>query len=93
MNYAEESLRLHEAWGGKIEVTARVPVATRDDLSLAYTPGVARLPGNPKGRQPVLRPDPAAQPRAVVTDGSPSWAWATSGPRRYAGDGGQMRAV
>ena len=42
MNYAEESLRLHEAWGGKIEVTARVPVATRDDLSLAYTPGVAQ---------------------------------------------------
>lgn len=42
MNYAEESLRLHEAWGGKIEVTARVHVATRDDLSLAYTPGVAQ---------------------------------------------------
>ena len=42
MNYADESLRLHEAWGGKIEVTARVPVATRDDLSLAYTPGVAQ---------------------------------------------------
>ena len=42
MNYAEESIRLHEAWGGKIEVTARVPVATRDDLSLAYTPGVAQ---------------------------------------------------
>ena len=41
MNYAEESLRLHGEWKGKIEVVSRVPVATKDDLSLAYTPGVA----------------------------------------------------
>ena len=41
MDYAKESLRLHEEWGGKIEVVATVPVATKDDLSLAYTPGVA----------------------------------------------------
>ncbi|MBP3877953.1 MAG: NAD-dependent malic enzyme [Lachnospiraceae bacterium] len=41
MNYAEESLKLHGEWKGKIEVIARVPVATKDDLSLAYTPGVA----------------------------------------------------
>ena len=42
MDYAKESLRLHERWQGKIEVTATVPVATKDDLSLAYTPGVAQ---------------------------------------------------
>ncbi len=42
MNYAEESLRLHGQWKGKIEVTATVPVATKEDLSLAYTPGVAQ---------------------------------------------------
>ena len=41
MNYAEESLRLHGEWKGKIEVVSRVPVKTKDDLSLAYTPGVA----------------------------------------------------
>ena len=41
MNYAEESLRLHGQWKGKIEVVSTVPVNTRDDLSLAYTPGVA----------------------------------------------------
>lgn len=41
MDYAKESLRLHEEWKGKIEVIATVPVATKDDLSLAYTPGVA----------------------------------------------------
>ena len=42
MDYAKESLRLHEQWQGKIEVVANVPVATKEDLSLAYTPGVAQ---------------------------------------------------
>lgn len=42
MDYAKESLRLHEEWRGKIEVTATVPVANKEDLSLAYTPGVAQ---------------------------------------------------
>ncbi|MBR4457996.1 MAG: NADP-dependent malic enzyme [Clostridia bacterium] len=42
MNYAEESLRLHAQWQGKIEVISKVPVQTKDDLSLAYTPGVAQ---------------------------------------------------
>ena len=42
MDYAKESLRLHGEWKGKIEVIATVPVATKEDLSLAYTPGVAQ---------------------------------------------------
>ena len=42
MDYAKESLRLHNEWKGKIEVVATVPVATKEDLSLAYTPGVAQ---------------------------------------------------
>ena len=42
MNYAEESLKLHYQWKGKIEVICRSPLETRDDLSLAYTPGVAQ---------------------------------------------------
>lgn len=42
MDYAKESLRLHREWKGKIEVNATVPVETKDDLSLAYTPGVAQ---------------------------------------------------
>ena len=42
MNYAEESLKLHEQWNGKIEVVSRVKLETKDDLSLAYTPGVAQ---------------------------------------------------
>ena len=42
MDYAKESLRLHGEWKGKIEMVTRVPVKTKDDLSLAYTPGVAQ---------------------------------------------------
>ena len=42
MDYAKESLRLHNEWKGKIEVVTRVPVENKDDLSLAYTPGVAQ---------------------------------------------------
>lgn len=38
MDYAKESLRLHGEWKGKIEMVTRVPVKTKDDLSLAYTP-------------------------------------------------------
>ncbi len=42
MDYAKESLRLHEQAGGKIEVIATVPVKSKEDLALAYTPGVAQ---------------------------------------------------
>lgn len=42
MDYAKESLRLHGDWKGKIEVVTTVPVENKDDLSLAYTPGVAQ---------------------------------------------------
>ena len=41
MDYAKESLRLHREWKGKIEVVSTVPTKNEDDLSLAYTPGVA----------------------------------------------------
>jgi len=42
MDYAKESLRLHGEWKGKIEMVTRCPVSTKQDLSLAYTPGVAQ---------------------------------------------------
>ena len=42
MDYAKESLKLHYDWKGKIEVRATVPVESKQDLSLAYTPGVAQ---------------------------------------------------
>lgn len=42
MSIAEESLKKHYEWNGKIEVITRCPIETREDLSLAYTPGVAQ---------------------------------------------------
>ena len=42
MDYAKESLKKHAQWGGKIEVISTVPCNTKEDLSLAYTPGVAQ---------------------------------------------------
>jgi len=71
MDYAKESLRLHTEWKGKIEVTATVPVATKDDLSLAYTPGVAQpcleIQKNPARSYELTRRHNLC---AVITDGS-----------------------
>ena len=41
MDYAKEALRLHAKWNGKLETIPKMPIKTRDDLSIAYTPGVA----------------------------------------------------
>ena len=41
MDYAKEAMKKHREWKGKIEVTTKVPLETKDDLSIAYTPGVA----------------------------------------------------
>lgn len=41
MDYAKEALRLHKEWNGKLETVPKMKIETRDDLSLAYTPGVA----------------------------------------------------
>ena len=71
MDYLKEASRLHGEWNGKIEVVSRVSVNNKDDLSLAYTPGVA---------QPCLeiKDDPSKSYEltrrwnmcAVITDGS-----------------------
>lgn len=47
--YAKESLKLHYRLRGKLETVPKLPVANKDDLSLAYTPGVAAPPRNRKG--------------------------------------------
>ena len=71
MDYAKESLRLHVQWGGKIEVNTRVPVSTKDDLSLAYTPGVAQpcleIQRDPDKSYTLTRRHNLC---AVITDGS-----------------------
>ena len=71
MDYAKESLRLHQEWRGKIEVIATVPVESRDDLSLAYTPGVAQpcleIQKDPDKSYELTRRHNLC---AVITDGS-----------------------
>ena len=42
MNYAEESLKLHYQWHGKLDTVPKMEIRSKDDLSLAYTPGVAQ---------------------------------------------------
>ncbi len=42
MDYAQESLKLHARWRGKLDIVPKMAVATKQDLSLAYTPGVAQ---------------------------------------------------
>ena len=41
MNYAEESLKLHYQWKGKLDIRPKMAVTSKEELSLAYTPGVA----------------------------------------------------
>jgi len=68
---AKESLKKHAEWGGKIEVVSRVPVKSREDLSLAYTPGVAQpcleIQKNPNLSYELTRRKNMV---AVITDGS-----------------------
>ena len=71
MNYGEISLKVHEEKKGKINVTSKVPVETRDDLSTAYTPGVAepckRINEN---KENVYKYTSKGNLVAVVTDGT-----------------------
>ena len=71
MNYYEESLKMHEANKGKLEVVSKVPVTNKDDLSIAYTPGVAQpcleIAKNPAD---AYKYTIKANTVAVVSDGS-----------------------
>lgn len=71
MNYSELSLEMHEKFTGKMETVSKVPIETRDDLSTAYTPGVAepcrRINENPSD---VYRYTIKANTIAVVSDGT-----------------------
>lgn len=71
MDYAKESLRRHKQWGGKIEIVARAPVSSKEDLSLAYTPGVAR-PCLEIQKDPAMSYELTRRHNlcAVITDGS-----------------------
>lgn len=71
MNYSEESLKKHYEWRGKIGIECKIPLDTRDDLALAYTPGVAE-PCLEINRDPEKSFELTARSNlvAVVTDGT-----------------------
>ena len=71
MNYAEESLKLHYQWKGKLDTVPKMKVENSDDLSLAYTPGVAR-PCIEIQKNPALSYELTGRGNtvAVITDGS-----------------------
>lgn len=82
MNYSEEALKLHAAKKGKIEVVSKVPVKTRDDLSTAYTPGVAepcrKIHENPAD---VYKYTAKGNLVAVVSDGTAVLGLGDIGPK------------
>ena len=71
MDVYEKSLQLHEQWAGKLSTVPKCPVKSREDLSLAYTPGVAepcrRIADNPAD---VYKYTQKGNTVAVVSDGS-----------------------
>ena len=71
MGIREDSLKKHYEWNGKIEVISRAPIKTREDLSLAYTPGVAEaclvIKDNPDKSYELTRRNNLV---AVITDGT-----------------------
>lgn len=82
MNYAAKSLKLHEAHVGKLEMKSKVPVKSREDLSLAYTPGVAepcrKIHANASD---VYRYTSKGNMVAVVTDGTAVLGLGDIGPK------------
>ena len=81
MNVSERSLKKHEEWQGKIEVVTRCPIETREDLSLAYTPGVAAacldIQANPDRSYDLTRRHNLV---AVITDGTAVLGLGNIGP-------------
>ncbi len=71
MNYNKESIKLHKKTRGKIEIKSKVPLRTKDDLSLAYTPGVGgtcmEIKKNPKMSWELTN---RANQVAIITDGT-----------------------
>lgn len=71
MTNAEKALRLHEEWNGKFETTPKMKIQTREDLALAYTPGVAEpCKVIAKDKEAAYKYTIKANTIAVVSDGS-----------------------
>lgn len=81
MTTNEKALMLHEQWNGKLETTSKTPVKSREDLSLAYTPGVAEpCKVIAEERSAVYKYTMKANTVAVVSDGSAVLGLGNIGP-------------
>ena len=81
MNLNEQALMLHEKWCGKLEITSKCPVKTREDLSIAYTPGVAEpCQVIAKDKSEAYRYTIKANTIAVISDGSAVLGLGNIGP-------------
>ncbi len=81
MTTNEKALMLHEAWNGKLETVSKTPVKSREDLSLAYTPGVAEpCKVIAKDKEAAYKYTMKANTVAVVSDGSAVLGLGNIGP-------------
>ena len=81
MNISEKALMLHEQWNGKLEVVSKVPVKSREDLSIAYTPGVAEpCKVIAQDKEAAYKYTMKANTVAVVSDGSAVLGLGNIGP-------------
>lgn len=81
MNVNEQALKMHEAWNGKLEISSKCPVKSREDLSLAYTPGVAApCLAIARDKAEAYRYTMKANTIAVVSDGSAVLGLGNIGP-------------
>ena len=81
MNISEKALMLHEQWNGKLEVVSKAPVKSREDLSIAYTPGVAEpCKVIAQDKEAAYKYTMKANTVAVVSDGSAVLGLGNIGP-------------
>lgn len=83
MDYKKQSLKIHKKFRGKMEIISKVPIRDKNDLSIAYTPGVAAVSQLiAKNKSAVFTHTIKANTVAVVSDGSAVLGLATWGRKR-----------
>lgn len=94
MDNKEKALKCHEEWNGKLETIAKSKVNSREDLAIAYTPGVAEpCKIIAEDKEAAYKYTWKANTVAVVSDGSCcAWSWKHRSLRCHACHGGQMRS-
>lgn len=90
MTTNEKALLMHEKWNGKLETVSKTPVKTREDLAIAYTPGVAEpCKVIAQDKEAAYKYTMKANTVAVVSDRRGSWSWQHRSLRSHARYGRQ----